>query len=113
MSDREASEWSEQVLAIARESQSDFTALRPSETGLSTTVYASERDDYPAVIIDSQPGMHFAPSPGSRAFKIGEPTEDAMVDRWLVMNRDVLRLYAGGEIDTRDFYQRMRPLRSA
>jgi hypothetical protein len=35
--------WRRQVLDLARDGQSEFTALPPAETGLPMTVYASER----------------------------------------------------------------------
>jgi hypothetical protein len=101
-------QWQEQMLACAREPQSEFTALRPTETGLPMTIYASERDDYIALIVDSCPGMHYSPSPGLKAHLIGERTGNAEVDRWVSLNAKVLREYARQKIGTPTFYKRMR-----
>lgn len=101
--------WRERMVSFAREADSEFTALRPDETGLRMTVYASERADYPTLIVDSQQGTHFSPSPGSQAFKIGESTGDPDVDAWIGKNVEALRDYALGKIDTVDLYNRMRP----
>jgi hypothetical protein len=106
-------EWRQQVLTLAREGQSEFTALHPTETGLPMTVYASERDDYLALIVDSQRGVHYAPSAGSRAYEIGDRTDDRIVDRWASQNVEALRDYANGKFDTVEFYKRMRPIQSA
>jgi hypothetical protein len=100
------------MVSFARESDSEFTALQPDETGLRMTVYASERDDHPTLIVDSEPGPHFVPSAGSRAFEIGEPTGDPGVDAWVKENAETLRDYARGIIDSVDFYERMRIGRS-
>ena len=78
------------------------------------TVYASERDDYLALVVDSQPGPNYAPSPGSRAYEIGDQTGDRIVDRfWTAQNVEALRDYANGKFDTIEFYKRMRPIQSA
>jgi hypothetical protein len=106
-------EWRQQVLDLARDGQSEFTALLPAETGLPVTVYASERDDYPALIVDSQPGVHYVPSPGSLAYEIGDRIDDRTVDRWANENVEALRDYANGKFDTIEFYKRMQPVRSA
>jgi hypothetical protein len=106
-------EWRQRVLNLARDGQSEFTALLPTETGLPMTVYASERDDYLALIVDSQPGVHYAPSAGSRAYEIGDRTDDRIVDRWTSQNVQALRDYANGKFDTIEFYKRMRPIQSA
>ena len=105
-------EWRQQVLNLARDGQSEFTALLPTETGLPMTVYASERDDYLALVVDSQPGPNYAPSPGSRAYEIGDRTGDRIVDRWTAQNVEALRYYANGKFDTIEFYKRMRPIQS-
>src|SRR5208337_270477 len=67
LADLNADDWTQKygrdiVLGFAREAQSEFTALRPSGTGLGITAYASERNDLRALIVDSQPGLHLAPS---------------------------------------------------
>ena len=105
--------WRQQVLDLARDGQSEFTALLPAETGLTMTVYASERDDYLALIVDSRPGKNYVPSPESRAYEIGDRTGDPIVDRWTSQNVEALRDYANGKLDTIEFYRRMRPIQSA
>lgn len=104
--------WRERMVSFAREPDSEFTALRPGETGLPMTVYASERSDYETLIVDSQPGLRFAPSADSQAFGIGEHTGDPDVDTWVKINIEVLRRYAKGQIDTIDFYRKLRSRRS-
>lgn len=106
-------DWRQQILDLARDAQSEFTALLPAETGLSVTVYASERDEYLALIVDSQPGVHYTPSPGSQAFGIGDRTGDRTVDHWVKNNTEILRDYANGKFDTTEFYNRMQPVRPA
>ena len=49
--------WRERMLAYARDpEQVGFTALRPEETGLDRTIFVSEWDEYPALIVDACPG---------------------------------------------------------
>jgi hypothetical protein len=72
------------------------------------TVYASERDDYLALIVDNLPGVNYAPSPGSRVYRIGDRTGDPTVDGWVNENVDVLRDYANGKLDTIELYKRMQ-----
>ena len=106
-------EWRQQVLDLARDAQSEVTALLPAETGLPMTVYASERDDYLALIVDSRPGVNYAPSAESLAYEIGDRTGDRIVDRWTAQNIEALRDHANGKFDTIEFYKRMRPIQSA
>lgn len=105
--------WQDRMVSIARAPDSEFTALPPSETGLRMTVYASERRDCPVLVVDSEPGVNFVPSVGSRAFPIGGATGDPDVDAWVTANAGPLRDYAAGLCDTVDFHERMRAIRSS
>jgi hypothetical protein len=105
------SQWREQMLAYAREADSEFTTLHPQETGLPVTLYASEVATHPTLIVDSTPGKRFRPSEGSKAYRIGEKTGDPLIDRWIAQNVAVLRAYSAGEIDTVAFHHRMQPVR--
>lgn len=102
--------WRNRMISFASESESEITALRPEETGLPMTIHISERSDYPTLIVDSQPGHHFAPSADSRAFAIGERTGVAEIDQWIQMNVEALQDYVMQRIDTVDLYKRLRKI---
>ena len=101
-------EWRAKMLAVAMDSESMFTAIQPHESGLDQTIYVSESNHHPVVVIDTRAGKHFAPDETGIVITIGEMSGLQRIDQWLETNVEALRDYCNGDFDTIDFFKAMR-----
>jgi hypothetical protein len=90
------------------EEQMAFFHVVPAETGLSRTIWVSQNEDYPALLISPVPGRLICPPPDVIVVGFEETTPFSDVNEWLANNRPLLSPLARQEIDVGHFYDRMR-----
>lgn len=88
--------------------QMAFFHVVPAETGLSRTIWVSQSDDYPALLISPTPGRLIDPPPDALVVGLDETTPFPDVNEWLVNNRHLLLPLARQEIDVGHFYDGMQ-----
>jgi hypothetical protein len=104
----------QQILAYARSSeQMAFFHAVPSETGISRTIWLSQNEDYPAMLVSPRPGRLIDPPDDALVVGFDEATPFADVNEWLDNNRQLLEPLSRQQIDVGDFYDGMKQPRSA
>jgi hypothetical protein len=88
--------------------QMAFFHVVPGETGLSHTIWASQSEAYPVLLVSPGPGRLVVPPPDVLVVSFDETTPFPDVNEWLADNRHLLAPLARQEIDVGDFYDRMR-----
>jgi hypothetical protein len=88
-----------------------FFHVVPSETGLTRTIWLSESEKYPVVIVHPEPGRHVHITAECHVVGFDEETPFPDLNEWLRLNRALLAPLAAQEIDAFDFYDEMKPVR--
>ena len=91
-----------------RTEQMAFFHVVPGETGLERTIWLTQSDAYPALLVSPSPGRFVAPPRDVLVFGFDETTPYRDVNAWLAVNRHLLLPLARQEIDVGDFYDGMR-----
>lgn len=94
-------------LYALRPGQMAFFHVVPTETGLTRTIWVSQNDDYPALLISPKPGRRIAPPADGIVVGFDETTPFSDVNAWLADNRHLLLPLARQEIDVGHFYDGM------
>jgi hypothetical protein len=94
-------------LYACRPDQMAFFHVVPSETGLSRTIWVSQNQLYPALIISPAIGRAVEPPDDAVIVALDEAAPFDDVNEWLRDNRDLLSALARQEIDVGDFYDGM------
>ena len=88
--------------------QMAFFHVVPAETWLSRTIWVSQNQDYPALLVSSTPGRLIDPPDDALVVGFDETTPFPDVNEWLADNRGLLPPLARQEIDVGDFYDGMQ-----
>src|SRR5271166_187384 len=70
--------------------QMAFFHAVPSETGLSRTIWVSQNEDYPALLVSPTPGRRIEPAADALVVGFGETTPYTDVNEWLADNHHLL-----------------------
>jgi len=92
----------------SRPDQMAFFHVVPSETGLDRTIWVSQNDDYPALLVSPTAGRLTDPPPDVLVVGFDETTPYSDVNGWLADNHHLLLPLARQEIDVGHFYDEMR-----
>ncbi len=99
----------QRILGYARNpEQMAFFHAVPSETGISRTIWVSQNDDYPALLVSSTPGRLIDPPDDTLVVGFDETTPYTDVNEWLADNHDLLAPLARQEIDVGGYYDGMK-----
>jgi len=90
--------------------QHAFVHVVPSETGLSRTIWVSQSEKYPALLVSPHTGRASNPPRDVVAVGLDEDTPFAEVNAWLRNNRHLLKPLAAQDIDIGHLYDEMTPL---
>lgn len=101
-------EWRDAMVAECQRHEGLFSPLHPDVTGLDKTIYASEDEDFPTVIIDSRLGKYFSPTDDAVALAFGENSGDTKIDDWLRVNTNTLISFCHGKYDSIDLYANLK-----
>ncbi len=93
--------------------QMAFFHVVPSETGLGRTIWVSQNEAYPAVLVAANPGRQVHPPDNALIVGFGEKTPFLDLNEWLNRNRDLLAALAAQELDVADFYEGMERVAGA
>lgn len=101
----------ERILGYIRNpEQMAFFHVVPAETGLSRTIWVSQNDQYPAVLVSPVEGRLVHPPEAVLVVGFDEVTPFPDVNEWLASNRHLLPALASQEIDVGHFYDGMRSI---
>lgn len=81
-----------------------WTEIKPDLSGASNTFWVSMSISYPFILVDPVVGDHFLPSRRCHAFKYGEATGYAEIDRWVQRYGRLLKKLLHGKVDQHQFY---------
>jgi len=87
--------------------QMAFFHVVPTESGLERTLWVSQNDTYPVLLVSPTGGRMAAPPEDVLVFGFEETTPFPDVNEWLVQNRHLLPPLARQEIDVGQFYDSM------
>jgi hypothetical protein len=93
--------------------QMAFFHVVPSETGISRTIWVSQSEAYPALLLSPAPGRMIDPPADALVVSFDETTPYADVNDWLADNHHLLPALARQEIDVGEFYDGMKRHRPA
>jgi len=89
--------------------QQAFVHVTPQETGLTRTIWVSQSDRYPVLLVARQTGRIVHPPPQVQVIGFEQTSDYDDVNCWLRLNHDLLEPLADQEIDIGHFYDRMVP----
>ena len=99
----------QRILGYARNpEQMAFFHAVPFETGISCTIWVSQNEDYPALLVSSTPGRLIDPPDDALVVGFDETTPYTDVNEWLADNHHLLAALARQEIDVGGFYDGMK-----
>ena len=93
---------------IQNPQQTVFLHVGPAETGLSRTIWLSQNENCPALLVSPAPGRLNHPPKDVLVVGLKENTPFADVNEWLSINRHLFLPLAKQELDVGHFYDRMK-----
>jgi len=102
-------EWRIRSYALNPE-QRAFVHVVPAETGLTRTIWVSQSDRYPALLVNPQQGRVIHPPQDIVVMGFNDTTPFADVNAWLQKNRHLLAPLSAQDIDIGHFYDEMIPV---
>jgi hypothetical protein len=93
-----------------RPDQQAFVHVVPAETGLARTIWVSQSENYPALLVNPRIGRVVHPPHDVLVVAFDEDTRFGEVNTWLRHNRHLLKPLAEQDIDIGHFYDQMVPL---
>jgi hypothetical protein len=114
IADTQLSNMKRGILAYARSpEQMAFFHVVPSETGISRTIWVSQNEAYPVLIVSLRPGRLIDPPDDALVVGFDEMTPFPDVNEWLARNRHLLPPLARQETDIGDFYDGLLKLQAS